>query len=103
MKSGKPVSSKEIELLTGESMCEPDASGYKYLGILEFYDILTKDMKKVKEGYFKRLKLILNSKLNSRNLFLGINSWAVATVKYSAAILDWTKEEIKWRGKPGSY
>ena len=71
------VSSIEIELLTGESMYEPDASGYKYLGILEFDDILTKDMKtKVKEGYFNRLKLILKSKLNSRNLLLGINSWA---------------------------
>ena len=25
---------------------------------------------------------------------MGINSWAVATVRYSAAILDWTQDEI---------
>ena len=76
-------------------MTDPDAGGYKYLGILELEDILVSDMKaKVKECYFKRLKLILKSKLNSRNLFFGINSWVVATVRYSAAILDWTQAEI---------
>ena len=65
------------------------------INTLEFYDILTKDVKtKVKDVYFKRLKLILKSKLNSINLFLGINSWAVATVRYSVAVLDWTMEEI---------
>ena len=76
-------------------MKDPDAGGYKYLSILELEDILVSDMKvKVKECYFKRLKLILKSKLNSRNLFLGINSWAVTTVRYSAVILDWTQAEI---------
>ena len=95
MKRGKKIHASNINLPTGESMSEPDASGYKYLGILEFDDILRSEMKsKVKTNYFKRLKLILKSKLNARNLFLGINSWVVATFRYSAAILDWNKNEI---------
>ena len=49
---------------------------------------------KVRVHYFRRLKLLLKSKLNAGNLFLGINSWAVAIVRYSAALIDWNKEEI---------
>ena len=75
-------------------MCEPDDSGYKYLGILEVDSIMNNVMKeKVKESYFKRLKL-LRSALNGKNLFLAINSWAVAVVRYGASVLDWTKEQI---------
>jgi hypothetical protein len=33
--------------------------------------------------------------LNGRNLFLGINSWAVAVVRCSACIVDWNKAEIE--------
>ena len=44
--------------------------------------------------YKKRLKLLLKTKLNARNLITAINSWAVAVVRYSASFLDWTKEEM---------
>ena len=77
------------------TMSEPGNEGYKYLGILEFDSILTEEMKKkIQETYFKRMKLLLKSKLNSRNLFLAINSWAVAVVRYAACIIQWNKEEI---------
>ena len=49
---------------------------------------------KVQTNYFKRLKLILKSKLNAINLSLGIKSWVVAAFSYSAAILYWNKNEI---------
>ena len=76
-------------------MGDPDEDGYKYLGILELDRILQQEMKsKTRAAYFKRLKLLLKSKLNSRNLFLAINSWAVALIRYGACVLDWTKEEI---------
>ena len=95
MKRGKKVEAREITLPSGESMHDPDDSGYKYLGILELDSIMNNEMKeKVKESYFKRLKLLLRSALNSKNLFLAINSWAVAVVRYGASVLDWTKEEI---------
>ena len=41
-----------------------------------------KEMKEnVKTTYLKRLKLVLKSKLNSRNLINAINTWAVAVVR----------------------
>ena len=30
-----------------------------------------------------------------KNLFLALNTWAITVIRYSAAFLDWTKEEIK--------
>ena len=38
---------------------------------------------------------MLKSKLNSKNLFIAINSWAVAIVRYGAGVLHWNKDEIK--------
>ena len=94
MKRGEEVEAREITLLSGASMCEPDDSGYKYLGILELDLIMNNEIKeRVEESYCKRLKLLLRSVLNGKNLFLAINSWAVAGVRYGASVLDWTKEE----------
>ena len=60
MKRGKKTDTKAINLPTGEQMSDPEATGYKYLGILEYDDILRSDMKtKVRSHYFKRLKLML--------------------------------------------
>ena len=96
MKRGKRVESRGIRLPNGEEMDEPNNEGYKYLGVLELDGVLCSEMKeKVKKEYMKRLKLMLKTKLNSRNLFLGINTWAVAVVRYSAAFIDWTKEETR--------
>ena len=61
---------KPIVLPTGESMIEPDDDGYKYLGILELDDIMTKEMKEKVRTYFKRLKLLLRSKLNEKTYSL---------------------------------
>ena len=45
--------------------------------------------KKVTKEYYRRLKLILKSKLNGRNIILAINTWAVAVIRYGAGIIDW--------------
>ena len=50
---------------------------------------------KVKGEYFRRLKLLLKSKLYSRNLIKAINAWAVAVVRYSASVVGWTAKELK--------
>ena len=95
MKRGKKTETKAIKIPAGETMSYPESSGYKYLGILEYDDILRNEMNvKVRSLFFKRLKLLLKSTLNAGNLFLVINSWVVATVRYSAAIIDWNQEEI---------
>ena len=37
----------------------------------------------------------MKTRLNGKNLFLGLNTWAISAIRYSAAFLDWTKEETK--------
>ena len=84
------------ELLDGEVIKELDEKGYKYLGILQSDTVIEKQIKgKVKGKYFRRLKLLLKSKLSSRNLIKAINSWAVAIVRYSAGVIGWTAKELK--------
>ena len=39
--------------------------------------------------------IIIETKLNSRNLIKGINTWAVPLVRYSGPFLKWTRDELK--------
>ena len=49
----------------------------------------------VKKEYLRRTRKLLETKLFSRNLINGINTWAVPVVKYLGSFLKWTREEIK--------
>ena len=92
LKRGKVIRSDGVELPNGENMKEIDLEGYKYLGVLQYDEIQNKTMKeKVKREYFRRIKLLMRSKLNGGNVILGVNSWAVGIVRYGAGVLDWTK------------
>ena len=51
--------------------------------------------RKVKEVYQKRITLLMKTHLNGKNLFPALNTWAITVIRYSAAFLDWTKEETK--------
>ena len=51
--------------------------------------------RKVKEVYQKRITLLMKTHLNGENLFLTINTSYLSVIRYSAAFLDWTKEEKK--------
>ena len=69
---------------------------YKYLGILEADTIKKVQMKdKIRKEYLRRTRKLLETKLSSRNLIKGINTWAVPLVKYSGPFLKWTREELK--------
>ena len=58
--------------------------------------VLHGEMKeRIHTSYYDRLKKLLKSKLNAGNLVKAINCWAVASVRYSAAIVDWTKEGLR--------
>ena len=37
----------------------------------------------------------MKTHLNGKNLFQALNTWAISVIRYSAAFLDWTKEETK--------
>ena len=73
LKRGKVVKLGGIVLPTGEVMKTIDDEGYKYLGILELDEIMEKRMKdKFMNEYYRRLRLVLKSKLNGRNKFQAI-------------------------------
>ena len=91
---------EEIQLPNGEEIGEAGAGGYKYLGVLELDKIMCDEMKrKVKEVYQKRVTPLMKTHLNGKNLFQALNTWAISVIRYSAAFLDWTKEETKELGR----
>ena len=56
---------------------------YKYLGILEADTIKQMEMKdKIRKEYLRRSRKLIETKLSSRNLIKGINTWAVPLVRY---------------------
>ena len=68
---------------------------YKYLGIEENTTVKAKHMKaKLKTEYFSRIKRILKTKLNSKNIIKAINTFAVPSISYGFAILDWSVTEL---------
>ena len=79
MNRGKVKSTNGIELLSGEKIKETEKIGYKYLAILEYDRTKEQEMKdKFRNGYFRRAKLILKSKLNGRHKIMVLNTWAVS-------------------------
>ena len=69
--------------------------GYKYLRILDRNDIFQEKMKeKFQKEYYKRVRGVLKSKLNGRNVINAINIWAVATVLYGTGIINWNKGKL---------
>ena len=97
VKTGKLVSVGILELSSGEVIPELERDkGYKYLGILEANDIMHTEMKnKIQKEYYRRVRQLTLSKLNDENRISAINSQDVSLVKYSARILNWTKDELK--------
>ena len=69
---------------------------YKYLGMLEADTIKQVEMKdKIQKEYLRRNRKLLETKLSSRNLNKGINTWAVPLIKYPGPFLKWTRDELK--------
>ena len=69
---------------------------YKYLGILEADTIKQVEMKnKIRKEYLRRTRKLIETKLSSRNLIEGINTWAVPPIRYSGPFLKWTRDELK--------
>ena len=54
-----------------------------------------KKWNKIQKEYLRRIRKLLETKLNCRNLIKGINTWAVPLVRYSGPILKWTRDELK--------
>ena len=97
MKSGKRHMTDRMELPSQDKIRTlGENETYKYLGILEADTIKQVEMKdKIQKEYLRRTRKLLETKLSSRNLIKGINTWAVPLVRYSGSFLKWTKHELK--------
>ena len=49
----------------------------------------------IQKEYLRRTRKLLETKLSSRNLIKGINTWTVPLVRYSGPFLKWTRDELK--------
>ena len=43
----------------------------------------------------RRLKLVMQSKLNGGNKIKAVNTWAVALLRYGGGVIRWTKDELQ--------
>ena len=96
MKSGKRHRTDGIEL-PNQDMIRTlgENETYKYFGILEADTIKQVQMKdKIQKEYVRRTRKLLQTKLSSRNLIKGINTWAIPIVRYSGPFLKWTRDEL---------
>ena len=68
-----------------EQSLHVEVDGYKYLGILEYNEVLYAEMKiRLQNEYYRRLKRILKSKLNGKNVIMEVNTWAVSALGLGA-------------------
>ena len=64
--------------------------------ILKADGVKHEDMKdQIKKENTRRVRNILNSKLNEGNIISSISSRAVSIAKYGAGIISWTKMELE--------
>ena len=69
---------------------------YTYLGVNGGDGIQHAKMKeKIRKGYYRRIRLVTKSELNSINRMKVINTLAIPVLAYSFNILDWKLEEIR--------
>ena len=83
-----------MELLNQEKIrTRREKETNKYLWILLVDTIKQEEMKeKNKKEYLRRTRMLLETKLDSRNLIKRIDTWAVSYVIYSGPFLKLTKE-----------
>ena len=99
MKSGKRHMTDGMELPNHNRIrTHEEKETYKYLDIVEADTIKQVQMKDTtRKEYLRRTRKLHETKLSSRNLIKGINTWAVPLVRYSGPFLMWTREERKQR------
>ena len=98
MKAGKLVSVGGMELSSREVIPElVSEKGYKYLCILKANNTMHIKMKdKIQKEYYIRVREQISLKLSGGHTVRTINSRAVSLQRYSAEILKWTKDGIKF-------
>ena len=96
IKSGQQQMTGGIELPNKKNIRTlGEKENYKYSEILEADTIKHAEMKeKILKEYFRRMRKLIETKLHSRNLIKGINTWAVLLVRYSGPFFNkWIREQ----------
>lgn len=94
---GKVVNAPEVEL-DGMIISAMATNGdpYKYLGFLQTNKMEHKKMKQTLTNQFHaRLKAVLRTKLNSKNLVKAINSYVIPILAYSFGIIACSKTDLE--------
>ena len=69
---------------------------YKYLGVNEGDGINHATMKeKIRKEYYRRIRLVLKTELNSKNRIEAINTLAIPVVQYSYNIINWNLADLQ--------
>lgn len=83
-----------VDLETAIKELDPESS-YKYLGVNEGDGIEHASMKeKIRKEYYRRIRLVLKTELNSKNRIEAINTLAIPVVQYSFNIINWNMSDI---------
>lgn len=87
----------ETEILNDEELRNMQQNEtYKYLGFQQNTRINHTEIKEhIVQEYKKRLTLLMNTKLNSKNLFKAINTYAIPLLTYSFGIIKWTQTDLE--------
>ena len=97
IKRGKKVSAEGIPLNDNQVIQDLNqAETYKYPGMVEGEGVQHHKMKvKIMKEYKRRIKLVLKSEVNARNVIVAINTLAVPVIFYSYGVIDWKLVEIQ--------
>jgi hypothetical protein len=69
---------------------------YKYLGHMQIKQIIHSQMKQqLGDEYLQRTKSILKIKLNGKNTFKAINTYAIPVLTFSFGIVKWTPTDLE--------
>ena len=97
IKRGKYAAMGGVKLKSGgviEELGEDEA--YKYLGIEELVGVRHEKMKeKVWANAKVKLRKLLESELNAKNVFVAINECVVPVISYSFGVVYWLESDLK--------
>ena len=96
IKKGKICDMEDKEMPYGQRMKRIEKSGCKYPGFIKNSEIKSHVTEgKIRTEYLMRVRKLAKSELYARNVFMGINQWALRVVRYSAGIVDWNRGDLE--------
>ena len=97
VRGGKMSEAEGIESPDGREIRNlEEGTSYKYLDILEADEFQRDKMKKdLTKEYLRKVRKLLQSKLDRGHLISGIITRAVSVMRYSVSSISWTREELR--------